>query len=75
MNRQLQAAGCSVEAYWPLLMAGAAQKGRPVDGEENATACNAEAKMINNVGMETLIKPGNQFCQTSRFFLFEVKGC
>lgn len=37
MTNLIKAAGCSVEAYWPLLM----------------------AKMINNVGMETLIKLGS----------------
>ncbi|CAK9100260.1 unnamed protein product [Durusdinium trenchii] len=36
MTNLIKAAGCSVEAYWPLLM----------------------AKMIKNVGMETLIKRG-----------------
>ena len=37
MTGLIKAAGCSVEGYWPLLM----------------------AKMINNVGMETLIKLGS----------------
>eukprot|EP00931_Biecheleriopsis_adriatica_P075424 TRINITY_DN4928_c0_g2_i1.p1 TRINITY_DN4928_c0_g2~~TRINITY_DN4928_c0_g2_i1.p1 ORF type:complete len:125 (+),score=51.86 TRINITY_DN4928_c0_g2_i1:158-532(+) len=37
MTNLIKAAGCSVEGYWPMLM----------------------AKMINNVGMEALIKMGS----------------
>mmetsp|Transcript_50564 Transcript_50564/g.113576 ORF Transcript_50564/g.113576 Transcript_50564/m.113576 type:complete len:126 (+) Transcript_50564:94-471(+) len=37
MTNLIKAAGCSVEGYWPMLM----------------------AKMIGNVGMETLIKLGS----------------